>query len=117
MVQDRLIAVTRQRYLLPLLLACGSLWIAGCMREQAVLSSDAEAATRQINRLVPKGTPVARAKKILANKGFTLSRMESAASENHLLVATYYKQNHTWVAGFVIVDGRVIATSVSVTEG
>jgi hypothetical protein len=113
----RLAGVTRQKFLMRILVLSGSAAFGGCVPEPTPLSTDPVVATRELHALVPKGTSVVRTRKILTAKGFTLSRMEPTASENHLLVATSHKQNHTWIAGIVIVDGRVVAMSVSVTKG
>jgi hypothetical protein len=88
--------------------------LTGCTRD-APFSVDSRIATRQANQLLPKSTPEARAKKLLSQRGFTLSRMNSDQDKNHLLVATRTDGRHTWLVGVVIIDDRVAACSVTVT--
>ena len=65
----------------------------------------------------PKGTPEARAKSILRERGFHLSRLDSDPAANQLLIGTFTQRKRTWMIGIVIIDGRVVASSVTVTEG
>ena len=101
--------------MLRLLLAFGVLSLGACARE-GPLSIDSKIATRQANVLLPKGTPEARATKILQSKGFHVSRLNSDNATNHLLVGTCTKQNHTWLVGVVIVEGRVVVCSVTIDK-
>ena len=99
-----------------LLLTLGLFWTAGCDRE-GPFSIDPKIATHQASRLIPNGTSEARAKKILQRRGFHLSQLDSNPAANHLLVGTLTQRKHTWLVGVVIIDERVVACSVTVTEG
>ena len=99
-----------------LLLAVGLFWLAACERE-GPFSTDPKIAGQQASRLLPNGTPEARAKKILQQRGFHLSQLDSDPAANHLLVGTLTQRNHTWLVGVVIIDERVAARSVTVTAG
>ena len=99
-----------------LLLIVGLFWLPACNRE-GPFSSDPNVARHQATRLIPKGTSEARAKKILQERGFYLSRLDSdPAAANHLLVGTCTQRKHTWLVGVVIIVGRAVACSVTVTE-
>ena len=98
-----------------LLLVCGTLGLSGCT-SQDPLSSDSKIAARQVTVLFPKGTSEARAKRIFHDKGFTLSRLDSQPAMDHLLVGTCSRGKYTWLVGVVIVEGRVVASSVTVTK-
>ena len=101
--------------LIRVLLACGTLLFGGCARDSP-LSLDSKIATRQANLLLPKGTPEARATRILQAKGFRVSRLNADTAVNHLLVGTCTKQKHTWIVGVVIIDGRVATCTVTISE-
>ena len=79
-------------------------------------SSDPKVASHQASRLIPNGTSEARARKILQERGFHLSRLDSEPAANHLLVGTFTQRKHTWMVGVIIIDERVVACSVTVTE-
>jgi hypothetical protein len=98
-----------------LALVCGALLWNGCARE-APFSADTETATRQANKLLPKGTSEAHATALLKEKGFQLSRLSSEAAADHLLVATHTAQNKTWLVGVIIVNRKVVACSVTISE-
>lgn len=88
---------------------------AGCNRA-GPLSRDQDVAARQVAKLVPHGIPEARARRVLGDRGFTLSRLSSDHATNHLLIATYTKGDLMWQVGLIIVDARIAATSVTVTD-
>jgi hypothetical protein len=100
-----------------MLLACGMLLFSGCA-PAGPLSTDPVIAVRQASELIPKGTPKARATKLLQKRGFEFSRFKSepGAGTDHLLIATCTKQKYTWLVGLVIIDGRVVASSVTVSK-
>lgn len=99
-----------------LLLTVGLFALVGCDRE-GPFSVDPKIATHQASRLIPRGTSEARAKQILQQRGFHLSQLDADPAANHLLVGTLAQRKHTWLVGIVIVDGRVVACSVTITEG
>jgi hypothetical protein len=88
---------------------------AGCSRA-GPLSPDQKVATRQMTELVPRGTTEARARRALRDRGFALSRLSSDHATNHLIIATYTKGDLAWQVGLIIVDAKVAATSVTVTD-
>ena len=96
------------------MLVCGLLWFAGC-EQPGPLSADPLIATRQVSRLVPNGTSETVAKKTLAARGFKFSQMPRAGGD-HLLLATFFQAKDTWVVGLVVVDGRVAASTVTITK-
>ena len=98
-----------------LLTVGGILVLCGCARE-GPLATDPAVATRQASELIPKGTSEARAKALLIERGFELSRLNSDDAENHLIVGMCTRQEHTWLVGVVVVRGRVVACSVTVTK-
>jgi len=102
--------------ILRLLLAGGALLSASCARQGPPLSANPTIATRQANKLLPKGTLEARATTVLQARGFHVSRLNSDTAVNHLLVGTCTHENHTWLVGVVIVNGRVAACSVTINE-
>lgn len=88
---------------------------AGC-RRAGPLSPDQKIAAGQVAKLVPPGTTEARARRVLGDRGFTLSRLSSDHATNHLLIATCTREDHMWQVGLIIIDARVAATSVTVSD-
>lgn len=88
---------------------------AGCS-PPGPLSSDQNIAARQVEKLVPRGTTEARARRALSERGFTLSRLSSDHATNHLIIATYAKGDFWWQVGLIMVDAKVAATSVTVSN-
>lgn len=91
------------------------LFTAGCGRA-GPLSPDQKVAARQMEQLIPRGTTEARARRVLGDRGFTLSRLSTDHATNHLLIATSTKGDLMWQVGLIIVDARVAASSVTVTD-
>ena len=91
------------------------LFVAGC-EPPPPLSTETSVATRQANKLLPRGMREEHATRILQSKGFTVSRLNSDTSANHLLVASYARDKYSWLVGVVIVEGKVVACSVTVTR-
>jgi hypothetical protein len=91
------------------------LFTTGCGRTTP-LSPDQKVAAREVAKLVPPGTTEARARRVLGDRGFTLSRLSTDHATNHLIIATYTKGDLMWQVGLIIVDARVAATSVTVTD-
>lgn len=87
----------------------------GCSRDRS-LSPDQKVATRQMGELIPRGTTEVRARRVLGDRGFTLSRLSSDHATNHLLIATLTKGDLMWQVGLIIIDARVAATSVTVSD-
>jgi len=107
--------MTRPFSLVGLVLGCALLLSIGCGRA-GPLSPDQAVATRQVGVLVPRGTPEVRARKSLSDRGFALSRLSSDHASNHLTIATYTTDERMWQVGLIIVDERVAATSVTITD-
>jgi hypothetical protein len=87
----------------------------GCSRP-GPLSPDQKVATRQVGELIPRGTTEARARRVLGDRGFTLSRLSSDHATNHLLIATLTKRDLMWQVGLIVIDARIAATSVTVSD-
>ena len=83
---------------------------------RAPFSTETSTATQQVQRLIPNGTTEARAQASLRARGFTFSRLASDQAVNHLLVATCTQNEVTWQIGFVVINGRVAATSVTILK-
>ena len=98
-----------------LLLTIALFWLPACERE-GPFSTDPKIAGQQARRLLPNGTSEAHAKKVLQVRGFHLSRLDSDPAANHLLVGTFTQRKYTWLVGVIIIDERVVACSVTVTE-
>ena len=96
-------------------LACVALALAGCGRDSP-LAADERIAARQLNNLIPRGTSEARAMKALSNRGFQLSRPSLDHASNHLVIGSYSEGDFYWQVGVVIVDAKVTATTVKVTN-
>ena len=79
-------------------------------------SADQSIATRQVNKLIPQGTSESRAMKSLSARGFQLARHSTDQAPNHLIVGSYAKDDFFWQVGLVIVDAKVAATSVKVSD-
>lgn len=87
---------------------------AGCAPADP-LAPDPQVAARQVEKLIPRGMPDVRAKKLLTDRGFTLSRLSADHASNHLVIAMCTRNNRMWQVGLVIVDAHVAATSVTYT--
>jgi len=92
-----------------------AVFAAGCSRA-GPFSPDQKVAARQVAELVPRGTTEARARRVLSDRGFTLSRLSSDHASNHLLIATCTKRDLMWQVGLIVIDARIAATSVTVTD-
>ena len=86
-----------------------------CAR-QGPFSADQSLATRQVNKLIPHGTSESRAMKSLSDRGFQLSRHSTDHAPNHLIVGSSAKDDFFWQVGLVIIDAKVAATSVKVSD-
>ena len=106
-----LLSRPRLAVLLGLALLCAS----ACTRVEP-LSRDQRIATRQIAEAIPKGASEGRATKTLTDRGFTLSRLSSEQGANHLVVATFTTKDTMWQVGLVLVEAKVAATTVTVTD-
>jgi hypothetical protein len=92
-----------------------TLWLGACARE-TTLSADPAIATRQVNQLIPRGTSESRAMKVLSARGFQLSRPSTDQALNHLIIGSYARDDWYWQVGVVIVDAKVAATSVRISD-
>ena len=97
-----------------LLLSC-TIWTCGCARD-IPFSRDPKIAASQVSELVPKGASEERAKFVLHERGFEMSRLSSDHAPNHLLIGTCTKADITWQIGLVIIDHKVAASSVTVLK-
>lgn len=88
---------------------------AGCALADP-LAPDPHVATRQVEKLIPRGMTEVRAKRLLSDRGFTLSRLSSDRATNHLIIATCARGDHMWQVGLIVIDARVTATSVTFTD-
>jgi hypothetical protein len=52
----------------------------------------------------------------LRGRGFTFSRLSTDRAPNHLLIATGVAGDRVWQVGVIVVNGEVVATSVTVTD-
>ncbi|MBL9211654.1 MAG: hypothetical protein JNL92_14375 [Opitutaceae bacterium] len=100
---------------LGLLLGGLCLLTAACSME-GPLSADPAVATRQVNQLVPRGSSETRATKALGDRGFALSRLSSDRAANHLVIATCTRGDRMWQVGLIVIDARVAATTVAITD-
>lgn len=91
------------------------LLLVACAKE-GPFSTDQTIATRQMNELIPKGTSESRAMKSLSARGFQLSRPSTDQAPNHLIIGSCAKDDFFWQVGLVIVDAKVAATSVKVSD-
>lgn len=105
----------RLRNVTGLLLVGLGLLTAGCAPE-GPLSTDPAVATRQVNYLVPHGTSETRATKALGDRGFAVSRLSSDHAANHLVIATCTRGDRMWQVGLIMIDARVAATTVNITD-
>jgi hypothetical protein len=98
-------------------LVLGCALVAGACAQREPFSADQKTALRQLERLVPVGTPEAHAKRLLGDRGFKFSQLESAsaANSNYLLVATCSVEGRIWQVGVVVVDRKVAATSTTIS--
>lgn len=104
-----------RRGFLGLLLGAVCLWSAGCAPD-GPLSADPAVAKRQVSKLVPHGTSETRATKVLGERGFAVSRLSSDQAANHLIVATCTRGDRMWQVGLIVIDARIAATTVSITD-
>lgn len=88
---------------------------AGC-RRSGPLAPDQKVAAGQVAKLISPGTTEVRARRVLGDRGFTLSRLSSDHATNHLLVATCTREDLMWQVGLIIIDARVAATSVTISD-
>lgn len=100
---------------LRLILLGALIGITACSRNDP-LSTDPRIATRQVNDVVPLGTSEMRARRLFSERGFQFSALGSESAENRLIVGTYTTQNTMWQVGFIIVQEKVAARSVAVTD-
>jgi hypothetical protein len=105
----------RLRNVTKLLLGGLGLLAAGCLRE-GPLSADPAVATRQVSELVPRGTSETRATRVLGDRGFTVSRLSSDQAPNHLIIASCTRDDRMWQVGLIVIDARVAATTVNITD-
>ena len=98
-----------------LLLGGMCLLSAGCAPE-GPLSPDPAVATRQVNPLVPRGTSETRATKALGDRGFAVSRLSSDHAPSHLIIASCTRGDRMWQVGLIVIDARVAATTVNITD-
>lgn len=103
-------------------LSCAGLvlgWVllspAGCAPADP-FAPDPHVAARQVEKLIPRGMTDVQAKSRLSDRGFTLSRLSSDHATNHLIIATCTRGDHMWQVGLIVIDARVTATSVTVTD-
>lgn len=89
--------------------------MAGCTR-QSPLSPDPKVATRQVNEVVPLGTSETRARKLFSDRGFQFAALGSESTANRLIVGTYTTPDTMWQVGFIIVQEKVAARTVAVTD-
>ena len=108
-------AMADVRRLLKAYFACAALLLSACAREGPFSTNEA-IAMRQVSQLIPRGTSESRAMKALSARGFQLSRPSGDQAPNHLIVGSYAKDDFFWQVGLVIVDAKVAATSVKVTD-
>jgi hypothetical protein len=87
----------------------------GCSRKYP-LSTDPKIATREVNAAVPLGTSESRARNTFSARGFTFSELATEASAGRLIIGTYTTPATLWQVGFIIVDGKVAARTVAVTD-
>lgn len=99
---------------LRLLMLGGIIGITACSRNDP-LSKDPALATRQVNNAVPLGTSETRAIKSFSDRGFQFSGLGSESTANRLIVGTCTTPDTMWQVGFIIVEGKVAARTVTVT--
>ncbi len=105
----------RHSLFLPLVVFSGAICLPACSRP-GPLSSDPKIATRQVNEVVPLGTSEPRARKLFSDRGFQFSALGSDSAENRLIVGTYTTTDTMWQVGFIIVQEKVAARTVAVTD-
>jgi len=98
------------------LLGAACLLAAACGPAAGPLSADPAVAMRQVGELVPRGTSETRASKALGDRGFTVSRLSSDRAANHLVIATCTRGDRMWQVGLIVVDARIAATTVTITD-
>lgn len=94
---------------------CLLLAFAGCGRN-APLSADPKVATREVNEAVPLGASEARARKTFSDRGFTFSALATEAAAGRLIIGTYTTTETMSQVGFIIVNDKVAARTVAVTD-
>lgn len=109
-------ATMRRLLHLSRLVLVGSLLALSACSPKTPLSMDPKVATRQVNDAVPLGTSEARARKIFTDRGFEFAALGSEASANRLIVGTHTTPTTMWQVGFIIVNDRVAARTVAVTD-
>jgi len=87
----------------------------GCAQE-GPLSADPAVAARQVHELVPRGTSEMRATRALGDRGFAVSRLSSDQAANHLIIASCTRGDRMWQVGLIMIDARVAAITVNITE-
>jgi hypothetical protein len=107
--------MSRPRHLARVLLVASIVFAVGCT-PPAPFSRDPTIATRQVSKLIPKGTPEALATSKLRERGFQLSRLSSDAATNHLLIGTCTRGEVTWQVGLVIIEHKVAASTVTILK-
>lgn len=53
---------------------------------------------------------------MLKGRGFQLSRLSTDHAHNHVVVGSASQDGHFWQVGVVIVNDRVAATTVKITD-
>ncbi len=99
---------------LRLLVFGGMIGLGACSRSDP-LSKDPAIANRQVMAAVPLGTSETRAKKSFSDRGFQFSSLDSEPT-NRLIVGTYTTAETMWQVGFIIIENKVAARTVSVTN-
>lgn len=94
---------------------CALIAFAGCSRP-GPLSTDPKRATREVNDAVPLGASETRARKVFTDRGFQFSALGNDAAANRLIVGTYTTPETMWQVGFIIVEDKVAARTVTVTD-
>ena len=79
-------------------------------------SRDERIAARQVSEILPKGTWEARATKVLTERGFSLARLSSGSTGDHLLVGSRVVGTTYWQVGVVIVSAKVASTTVKISD-
>lgn len=105
----------RVSFSLRLVVLGGLIGLSGCSRKDP-LSSDPKIATRQVNGVVPLGTSATSARRLFSDRGFQFSGLGGEATANSLIVGTYTTPETMWQVGFIIVDDKVAARTVGVTD-
>ena len=90
-------------------------FLVGCAAREP-FSREERIAARQVSEILPKGTSEARAAKLLTERGFSLARLSSEPTGDHLLLGSQVVGTTYWQVGVVIVGAKVASTTVKISD-